>query len=107
MWLCTKYGFYSIVQKAKDEFHIRGRVKNDLDNIVRLMGWDKPVHTSKNADYRYRVICNQAEAAALLQRMAMEIDYGNFKNRIHDTPDQKDKCHAYSEIWGIMYGVQE
>ena len=34
MWLMTKHGFYSIVQKQPGEFHIRARVRKDLENLV-------------------------------------------------------------------------
>ncbi len=34
MWLMTKHGFYSIVQKKPGEFHIRFRARQDLLNLV-------------------------------------------------------------------------
>ena len=33
MWLMTKHGFYSIVQKKQGEFHVRARVRKDLENL--------------------------------------------------------------------------
>jgi len=30
----TKHGFYSIVQKKPGEFHIRARVRKDLENLI-------------------------------------------------------------------------
>jgi hypothetical protein len=47
MWLMTKHGFYSIVQKRPGEYHIRSRVRKDLENLVERVpltgcGWQKP-----------------------------------------------------------------
>ena len=36
MWLCTKHGFFSIVEKLPGEFHIRARVKRDIENLKAL-----------------------------------------------------------------------
>jgi len=35
------------------------------------------------------------------------VTYGNFKNRIGELAEQKEKLHAYHEIWGIMEGFQQ
>lgn len=34
VWLMTEFGFYSIVQKRPDEYHIRARERKDLENLV-------------------------------------------------------------------------
>ena len=34
MWLATKHGFYSIVQKSNGHFHVRGRMRQDLENLI-------------------------------------------------------------------------
>jgi len=34
MWLMTKHGFYSIVEKLPGEFHIRSREREDLQNLI-------------------------------------------------------------------------
>ena len=42
MWRMTKLGFYSIVARKPGEFHVRGREKQDLENLlerVPLPGW--------------------------------------------------------------------
>lgn len=35
MWLMTKHGFYSIVEKQAGEFQIRAREKRDLENPAK------------------------------------------------------------------------
>lgn len=38
--------------------------------------------------------------------LASSIDYSNFKNRIHDLPDQAGKLPAYSQLWSRMLVYQ-
>jgi len=34
MWLLTKHGAYSLVKKSENQFHVRARVRWDLENLV-------------------------------------------------------------------------
>jgi hypothetical protein len=34
MWLMTKHGFYSIVQRKAGEYHVRSRERHDLENLL-------------------------------------------------------------------------
>jgi hypothetical protein len=34
MWLMTKRGFFSIIEKRPGEFHIRSRKRRDIENLV-------------------------------------------------------------------------
>lgn len=107
MWLMTQHGFYSIVQKRDGCFHVRARVRKDLENVLELMGWSYEIEEWPRADYRYRILIEHSQVLQLLQQMALHIDYANFKNRIHELPDQKDKSSAYARVWGVMAGFQE
>jgi hypothetical protein len=106
MWLFTKRGFFSIVEKQAGEFHIRARIKGDLESLKEFAGSKAKLFTSKDADYRYRLVVTREEAMAIIARLAEDIDYSNFKNRIASDPDQREKLGAYHEVWGTMYGVQ-
>jgi hypothetical protein len=39
---------------------------------------------------------------AIFLRLADSIDYPNFKDRISETPDQRDRLGAYHHIWALM-----
>lgn len=106
MWLFTKRGFYSIVRKSDDEWHVRARAKKDLENLLALVGAKHKVHRSVDADYRWRIVCGTADARQMIARLSEDIDYSNFKGKIAATPDQADKLRAYHDIWGIMYDYQ-
>lgn len=113
MWLCTQHGFYSIVRKAGDEFHIRARQRRDLENLRDLVGIENRaaarwvIHRSEPADYRWRMVVTQADVAMVFAALAGAIDYSNFKSRIHCRPDQRDKLDAYHDLWGDMHRLQE
>ena len=103
MWLMTKHGFYSIVQKKSGEFHIRARVRKDLENLVaRVPLAGATIHTSKEADYAYRIIAGQDDVRRVMQFLGDTLDYSNFKNTVAHTPDQKEKHEAYATVWHTM-----
>lgn len=107
MWLFTKCGFYSIVRKSADEWHVRARAKKDLENLVALVGGKHKIHRSADADYLWRIVCGGAEAKKMIARLADDIDYANFKEAVGATLDQADKLTAYHEIWGVMRYYQD
>ena len=107
MLLCTKRGFYSIVKKASGEFHIRARMKRDLENLKRLAEIKKAIVLTRNADYRYRIVANQIEVIAALGSLATEIDYFNFNDLIGADPEQCKKLDAYHEISSAMRQLQK
>jgi hypothetical protein len=121
MWLCTQHGFFSIVQKKPGEFHVRARLKRDLENLLDVvrekMGpaakrtkGPKPtwkIHESLDADYRWRIVCKQCDVILILAAMADAIDYSNFKSRIHDLEDQREKAADYAVLWKGLYLLQQ
>ena len=103
MWLMTKHGFYSIVQKKPGEFHIRSRVRKDLENLVeRVPLTGARIHDTTGADYSFRVIAGKDEVLSVMQFLGNTLDYSNFKSHIDDLPDQAEKHGVYSRIWGIL-----
>jgi len=106
MWLATQHGFYSIVQKPAGQFHVRARCKQDLENLVTLTRLESPLHHTTDGDYAWRIVVGQPEVSAIMAALSTAIDYPNFKDRIHDTPDQKDKLPAYSRLWSQMLAYQ-
>jgi hypothetical protein len=38
MWQCTQLGFFSIVRKEPDMFHIRSRCRVDLNQLAQAAG---------------------------------------------------------------------
>lgn len=106
MWLATQYGFYSIVKKGPEAFHVRARVRKDLENLLELLGCGIEIQTWEGADYRYRIIVDQRTFSQLMARIALSIDYPNFKDQIAQLPDQQPKLDAFHRIWSVMAQLQ-
>jgi hypothetical protein len=101
MWLMTKHGFYSIVAKAPDQFHVRSREQHDLQNLVdRVPLPDHKIIATPEADYAARLIVDRATMLRILLFLGETLDYGNFKSKVDATPDQKHK--PYHEIWDVL-----
>jgi hypothetical protein len=106
MWLATQHGFYSIVQKPPGQFHVRARVKQDLDNLIALAGMDTKLYHTPDGDYAWRIVVGQSEVDQIMAVLSRSIEYSNFKSRIHELEGQRDKLPAYSNLWGKMLRVQ-
>ena len=101
MWLMTKYGFYSIVQKRPDEYHIRARERKDLENLVAGVPLpEAQIQESDITDYAFRIIAPKADVHAVLHFLGDHLDYSNFKARIDRTPGQERKpYHGSGGSW--------
>lgn len=111
MWLCTQHGFFSIVRKDDNEYHVRARLKSDAEALRDLMfpeehRKDVPVQEWPNADYRWRFIIDVGELRDLFFVLAHDLDYDNFKGRIASLPDQRGKMGAYHDLWHAGCGWQ-
>ena len=101
MWLMTKYGFYSIVQKRPEEYHVRGRERKDIENLVAGVPLLKSgIKESANTDYGVRIIVGKSDVLAILNFLGENLDYSNFKDKIDRTPDQARK--PYHEVWRVL-----
>ena len=107
MWLCTKFGFYSIARKKAAEWHVRGRCEQDLVNLKETCDLQEPVIRTTPADYRWRIVIeDKATMDRVFQVLCDTLDYSNFKGKIGQTPDQRDKLNIYHSWWDDMYGFQ-
>jgi hypothetical protein len=105
VWLITPRGFYSAVAKPDDgdEFvTVRARSERDIRNLADLI--DAEPRRSEHTDYRWRIRCRKADWAEAVKQMALEIDYENFKNRIHH--DDPDRARLLARVWDVLYDIQ-
>lgn len=108
MWLMTKRGFYSVVRKGKPgQYQIRARERHDLENLIAGPLHGHEIVKTPEADYPYRVVINQTTLAAVMAYLSTTVDYSNFKEMIHDTPDQRRKVRPYNQIWYILSSLLE
>ena len=109
MWIASKLGFYSIVQKG-GTFHVRARARKDLLNLVAATSSDLgpgQISESPEADYRWRIVLPAEDMKPVWDALAASVDYPNFKSQIASTPDQRDKLPIYHEIWHLLYDYQQ
>lgn len=106
MWVCSKYGFFSIVQQRNGEIHVRARVKRDLDNLRRELALGGRVIVSKTAKYRFRLIIDAEIKAQVFHILSESIDYDNFQAMLSTIPDQRDKVPAYHDFFVLMSTFQ-
>ena len=107
MWIASKFGFFSIVRKSEEQFHVRARIHSDLENLLVAADLDEKIHENDISDYKYRLVVGKDAVRKITSSMAETLDYSNFKNQIAETPSQEHKLGAYHQIWEIMYGEQK
>lgn len=112
MWIASKLGFYSIVQKTAGEWHVRARLRADLVNLVETV-YREPAAAAESieewpaADYRWRlIVTDAAELAGIFAALGDTVDYPNFKAEVARRPDQTDKLPAYHALWHALHDLQ-
>ena len=103
MWVMMPQGFYSAV-KDGDRICVRARVLRDLTNLRREFCPELTPATSKigrHTDYEWRAWCSPDEWARAMARMALSINWTNFKDEV--TKRQGWKRHdAYLSVWAAL-----
>lgn len=106
MWIASQLGFFSIVQK-EGAFHVRARVEGDLKSLVKASGVKAKIEEWPNADYRWRIrLKSQSSLGLVFLALQASVDYPNFKNRVAELPEQRNKLRAYSNLWHDLLAVQ-
>ena len=106
MWLFCKSGYFSAVKhNAKpNTILLRARVKGDLERLAEAHQIDMGVEHTPEADYAFRAELSAAEWTRAVMEESDAIDYGNFKNVVHDGTARDD---AYMEVWCSMRQLQD
>ena len=110
MWMITTFGFFSIVEKPGDRaaglLTIRARVREDLEN---LRGEALPalgeILEHAGTDYPYRAQAPKADVAAAFVKLALSIDYSNFKSAVAKRQGAKREA-IYHEVWHALFPLQ-
>lgn len=108
MWLMTTQGFYSVVahRTQADLFIVRARVRKDLAALERqLPGVEAEIYEDRSADYRWRVLVTREDWALAVSRLALEVDYANFKSAVRDRQGAR-RANAYHRVWDVLTGLE-
>jgi hypothetical protein len=113
MWLFNLNGFASVVKNQRPEggLLVRFRSKVDAENFVRDAFTKNShsggeIHENEKADYRWRVVVPRHVMGNYLLDTVDALEYGNFKDAVHQRPDQANKGGAYMDVWCAMHRVQ-
>ena len=113
MWIFCKLGFFSAVQHRDkpDTLLVRGRFGGDLDRLLKSLSPEdrefcSPVTETPNADYLYRMEIPKRVFAKAVEEIAEEIDYGNFKDSVHEGYSSPRDA-AYMGCWAELRHGQE
>jgi hypothetical protein len=112
MWLFTQHGFISITESKEDgNLQLRFRLRQDANNVLAIIKANvkktAKVLITDRADYRFRIILSHKLAGKAMEILTRAIDYSNFKNHMHKTPDQDAKVHSLHKIWHMLHDMQE
>jgi len=109
MWVFTKDGFFSAVEKPVDKGHdmitIRARAKIDLENLLKEIVKEMPIIVDAGTDYEYRIRLLKSEWADYLAQTAKDIDYENFKHEVGLI--DKKRANTYLSIWSNLLRVAD
>lgn len=112
MWLFTRAGFFSVVDKKSQprgvgEVCIRARVAADFDSLRQLYFPDMPdVILETNTDYPYRIYVGKKAWAKVAALMSEDVTYDNFKSMVAKEQGY-DRSHLYGDVWGVMFGAEQ
>jgi len=110
MWLLTTFGFFSIVEKPGDRaaglLTVRARVRGDLASLrAKYLPGMGEIEATPDGDYAWRVRVPKEELAAALGRIALDIDYANFKSEVAERMGYARE-QIYHEVWEALAALQ-
>lgn len=108
MWIMTKHGFFSAVQKTTDgpsTLTVRARCKADIEHLAEALGGHRPPERWGGTDYPWRLRCTVAEWAGFLVEEAVGVDYPNFKNEVFGRSKKHER--AYHRVWTALLGIED
>lgn len=115
MWLCTQYGFFSIVcgytkkgNPHKGLMQIRARKREHLENLLELDKDLGDILENVGTDYPFRIIAKRKAVYALVALLIGLIDYSNFKNAAHDNMPEDLAYHNFlSATWSRGFDMEK
>lgn len=110
MWVITTRGFFSAVEKPEDRadgmLTVRARNKADIYALAQIIPGAEPYRLDSFTDYEWRLRCTAGEWATALARLALEIDYSNFKTAVGARQGKK-RAGIYSRVWSALLSLED
>ena len=111
MWIMTTAGFFSIAEKPEDRAEgmltVRARVRRDLTRLRRdYLPQLGRISRSDRTDYPFRARAQCTHVADALARIALNIDYGNFKHEVGVRQGPR-RAQIYSHVWSDLLDLEQ
>jgi hypothetical protein len=106
MWLFTQTGFVSTVRHYREKglLVVRSRDGESLASLAKFSGIE--IQKTPVNDYPYRLHVEESVLSLWLSKQLQELDYTNFKDRVHDVRGD-EFSDALMSVWGIMHDVED
>lgn len=105
MWIFTKDGFYSVIQKSNqkgtDLLTVGSRYKSDMARLIKGLNIpEDKLLKATGTEYEYRVEVKTSVIADYMKEQVMQIDYSNFKHEIELR--NKKRADIYHGVWAKL-----
>jgi len=104
LWIYTKDFFASAV-KYENGINVRFRSKAHVDRFVNMFGGK--ILKLAGTDYRYRIFMNKDIFATVMLKVALDIDYTNFKDAVWQKYHNEEEHLAMYGCWSALAQYQE
>lgn len=103
MWIFSSTGFVSVVEDVADRNRlvVRARIAGDLDSLRSYVANLSATVSTPTRDYPYRAYCSREDLSAGLAKLAVDIDYSNFKGEVMRTQGLPRE-RVYEQVWSVM-----
>jgi hypothetical protein len=111
MWLTTKLGFFSIIQKVPPDdgdaavYHVCATARGDLENLLHALGFQRNILISPDADSRYRITAIQQEIFEILGVLTDTVDYDSLEAALTEIPSQRGRVAAWLRNGPVARGA--
>ena len=107
MWIFTRDGYFSIVQKGggPNILMVRARVRPDLENLAsKLNLGPEAIIDTPDGDYAHRLLVDKETFARYLANSVQTLDYPNFKATVNHSDHMRHR--VYMRVWEALFNWQ-
>ncbi len=122
MWIFTRYGFFSAVCARQgdggygqpidhDRIMVRARMRAHLETLKNLfpgLVGQCEIHQSATSDYAFRIFVGKPAWVGVMEALARETDYDNFKSEVARYQGTSGEAYENSlhKVWSVMQKLQ-
>ena len=107
MWIFTDTGFVSAVKKPQDGglISVRARDKSSLNELISQTKAE--LVQTPDGDYPWRIFVTQEQFAQWVSEVALNLNYSNFKSRVHKVHPSAAYINSLHDVWAVMTHTED